>query len=166
MIRAGPQWRFITKARDEKTMKAITLWQPWATFIALKWKTIETRTHSRFKSLVGQRIAIHAGRTVDRWGIWFDFLPPDLDILKANNIETLITISRGTIVCTATITAARWAPNVDFMEREEWDRKAMCEVASKYCMFLEDIKPFNKKIPFRGSQGIFNVPDELIKEKR
>lgn len=45
-------------------MKAITIWQPWASLIMSGRKAIETRTHDRFKGLVGQRIAIHAGR---RW---------------------------------------------------------------------------------------------------
>ena len=47
---------------------------------------------------------------------------------------------------------------------EGWDIKAMCEVAGKFCLFLEDIKPLRSRVPFRGRQGIFNVPDELIKE--
>lgn len=42
-------------------MKVITLWQPWAQFIVEGWKTIETRLHNRFASLVGQEILIHAG---------------------------------------------------------------------------------------------------------
>jgi len=145
-------------------MKAISLWQPWATFVVLGWKTIETRTHSRFKSLAGQRIAIHAARAVDKSGAWFDFLPTGLGGLEAKYTETLITMSRSTIVCTATVTVMRWAPNVDFKEREEWNRQAMCEVGGKFCLFLEDIKPLKENPPLRGRQGIFNVPDELIKE--
>src|SRR5687767_2133477 len=43
----------------------ITLYQPWATWIMRGWKTIETRTHDRFKSLAGKIILIHAGKTTD-----------------------------------------------------------------------------------------------------
>lgn len=43
-------------------MKAISLWQPYASLIAAGKKTIETRTHSRRRSLAGQRIAIHAAK--------------------------------------------------------------------------------------------------------
>jgi len=46
-------------------MPAVTLWQPWASWIARGLKTIETRGHNRFRALVGRRIAIHAGRTFD-----------------------------------------------------------------------------------------------------
>jgi len=41
-------------------MKAITLWQPWASLVAAKVKTIETRAWPAPSALIGQRIAIHA----------------------------------------------------------------------------------------------------------
>lgn len=46
-------------------MPAITLWQPWATWVSLGLKTIETRGHRMLAPLVGRRVAIHAGRTWD-----------------------------------------------------------------------------------------------------
>ena len=42
-------------------MKALTIRQPWATLIALGVKTIETRSWRSPASLIGQRLAIHAG---------------------------------------------------------------------------------------------------------
>jgi hypothetical protein len=39
-------------------LPCITLWRPWSTWIADGRKTIETRTHDRFRSLVGKRIGI------------------------------------------------------------------------------------------------------------
>ena len=146
-------------------MKAITLWQPWATFVAMKWKTIETRTHERFKGLKGQRITIHAAMKVDKAGIFNDFLP-HMNPTQLVNYGLFIDTCLGKVICTATVTDARWAPNVDFVEREEWNKKAMCEAGGKFCLFLEDIKPLKNRIPFRGRQGIFNVPDELIKENK
>ena len=46
----------------KQTIKALTLWQPWASLIAKGIKTIETRGWSAPWTLWGQRIAIHAGR--------------------------------------------------------------------------------------------------------
>lgn len=43
-------------------MQAITLWQPWATLIALGVKTFETRSWAFPDHLVGQQIAIHAAK--------------------------------------------------------------------------------------------------------
>ena len=42
-------------------MKAVTLYQPWASLIAEGIKTIETRSWRPNESLIGERIAIHAG---------------------------------------------------------------------------------------------------------
>jgi hypothetical protein len=42
-------------------MKAITLWQPWASLVAIGAKPYEFRKWAAPKSVVGQRIAIHAG---------------------------------------------------------------------------------------------------------
>ena len=41
-------------------MRAITLWQPWATLVALGVKTVETRPGPAPLRLVGERVAIHA----------------------------------------------------------------------------------------------------------
>ena len=54
-------------------MKAITLHQPWASLIADRRKTIETRSWVPPKRMIGRRIAIHAGLKVDneaakKWG--------------------------------------------------------------------------------------------------
>lgn len=62
-------------------MKAITLYQPWASLIALGVKTIETRSWPAPGSLIGERIAIHAGKKVDYEGSTtdqFDVLTPDI----------------------------------------------------------------------------------------
>ena len=45
-------------------MRALTLHQPWATLIALGIKTIETRSWPPPRNLMGQTVAIHAGRTL------------------------------------------------------------------------------------------------------
>lgn len=42
-------------------MKALTVKNPWAVFIALGWKLIENRGWAPPKLMVGKRIAIHAG---------------------------------------------------------------------------------------------------------
>ena len=43
-------------------MKALTLHQPWASLVAVGAKHIETRSWPCPKSVIGERIAIHAGR--------------------------------------------------------------------------------------------------------
>jgi hypothetical protein len=47
-------------------MKAISLWQPWASLIACGAKPYETRSWAPPRKLIGQTIAIHAAKKIDR----------------------------------------------------------------------------------------------------
>lgn len=47
-------------------MKAISLWQPWASLIACGAKPFETRHWAPPRDLIGQPIAIHAAKKVDK----------------------------------------------------------------------------------------------------
>ena len=146
-------------------MKAISLWQPWATLVAMKLKTIETRTHDRFKSLWGERIVIHAAKKFDEDALWehhiLEMIREKGGLLQAQNLVYASRMFAGKIVCTAMVMNTRWTPIV-FELREDWNKQALCEVAGKYCLFLGDIKILKKPIPYKGRQGIFEVPEELI----
>jgi hypothetical protein len=47
-------------------MKAISLWQPWASLIACGAKPYETRHWAPPRELIGQTIAVHAAKKVDK----------------------------------------------------------------------------------------------------
>lgn len=47
-------------------MKTISLWQPWASLIACGAKPFETRHWAPPRELIGQTIAIHAAKKVDK----------------------------------------------------------------------------------------------------
>ena len=47
-------------------VKALTLWQPWASLIALGKKRYETRSWKPPLTLIGERIALHAAAKSDR----------------------------------------------------------------------------------------------------
>lgn len=47
-------------------MKAISLWQPWASLIACGVKPYETRDWAPPRGLIGQPIAIHAAKKIDK----------------------------------------------------------------------------------------------------
>ncbi|MXY35645.1 MAG: ASCH domain-containing protein [Dehalococcoidia bacterium] len=85
-------------------MKAITLWQPWASLIAAGIKTAETRSWQPPATLVGQRIAIHAGK--------------EMVLTHDHRVEATLQaefgdnwpydLPRGFVVCTAVLTRV-WA---------------------------------------------------------
>lgn len=143
-------------------MKAISLHQPWATFIALKWKTIETRTHEKFKGLIGQRIAIHAAKKIDLSDFFTGRLPCQLEPEDAETLTALIRSHRGRVICTALVKNATWAMNDFFVEYNGWNARAMTEVRGKFCLFLDEIELLKKKVYIQGRQGIFEVQDDLL----
>jgi hypothetical protein len=120
-------------------MKVLTLHQPYATLVALGVKTIETRSQP-FRSLVGQRIAIHAAAR--RFGI--NSATADVvrsfpretysllrDVLGVDIEETYVPPAAlrvagrgyplGAIVCTAVVTDS--LPMIDgYIETEDWTR--------------------------------------------
>lgn len=49
-------------------MRALTLWQPWGSAIVSGEKPVENRPWAPPKTIIGQTIAIHAGKTYDRDG--------------------------------------------------------------------------------------------------
>lgn len=52
-------------------MKAISLWQPWASLIACGAKPFETRSWAPPRELIGQTIAIHAAKKIDKGAAQF-----------------------------------------------------------------------------------------------
>jgi hypothetical protein len=72
-------------------MKAISLWQPWASLVAWKEKRFETRSWrpSSLGFCAGSLLAIHAALRVPRMDDWADDETGDLlDILKRHGVET------------------------------------------------------------------------------
>jgi hypothetical protein len=128
-------------------MKCITLWQPWATWIALGWKRIETRTHSRFACLKGQRIAIHAGRKWDKWafhsaGRW----------LTDEQMKATTDVPSGVVVCTAYV-----YNHIELSPVHSQSALIECKYTKRYGLMLSDVEPLTQPVPARGRQGIWNV---------
>jgi hypothetical protein len=139
-------------------MKIITLWQPWASFIAWGWKTIETRTHDRFKGLIGERIGIHAGLKWDK--DWKELACPYeesyLNVVQFSRTEGLqkefmknLPGTKGAILCTARVFDASWlSPH-----NSKSSLLKINDEHERFGLFLCDIKPIT--IPAKGKQGIW-----------
>jgi len=127
-------------------MKALTLWQPWATMIALGHKTIETRSHDRFAWLKGHQLAIHAGKRYHAEA--FEYL---MD-LGFNALQSLLIepeCPRGAVVAVARVADARWL-SVD-------DQEAACSDCDQFTfgLVLADVRIMGFPVPARGSQGVW-----------
>lgn len=143
-------------------MNAITLWQPHASLIIDGPKRIETRTHDRFRGLVGKRIAIHAAARKVGYieaAAMQDFL---VELGCASPAQTPAWLQRlplGALL--GTVRVARFG-----ILKQESHAKAACSDIddNRFGLFLEDVRKLDRPIPWKGERGIFAVPNDVIPE--
>ena len=144
-------------------MKALTLHQPWATLIADGVKTIETRSWRPPAALIGQGIAIHAGKRLIA-NYWLNG-PIRGAMYRGHGAYWRQRIPRGAVVCTARLS---WACQVGGFEDDDhvWVRVSPSSLiredpygdfgVGRWLWFLEDIEPVDPPVPARGRQGLWN----------
>lgn len=139
-------------------MKALPLWQPWASLVALEAKRIETRHWPAPAYVVGQRIAIHATKTNDH-------LHMCLEEPFNRYIGDGSSLPLGAIICTAVLDRCGEITYEKALELEEanWHEFAFGNYTpGRFAWILRDVVRLAEPVPWRGSQGIFDVPDEVI----
>ena len=147
----------MTQPSAHPPIPTLTLDQPWATLVADLIKLIETRSWKPADKHIGTRIAIHAGRRLDRH--------PNSAILQhltdTLGISWQDSIPRGAVIATATLKAA-------LQVRTITDNMAYCHnlpepvpvdpygdfTPGRWLWFLEDIIPCTTT-PARGFQKIW-----------
>ena len=150
-------------------MKALTLHQPWATLIAAGVKTTETRSWRPPRSLIGHRIALHAGKQVIKSrnglgaGTW--------EIMNTlHGADWSDKIPRGAVVATARLADARRVLALDLKTGTATLDKAPARTVQadpygdfsrgRWLWFLEDVQPCNPPVPAKGAQGLWNWEPE------
>ena len=171
-------------------MKALSLWQPWASAIACGSKTVETRSWStKYRG----PLAIHAAKrfrigemihTLAHWN-WTGALDPLLQhqerLCGPGNEHINDTLARfplGSIVATCYLQdiVPTDSMTVGFLDKKRypgaktfpanssyaWTERQMGDFTpGRFAWILTEIKPITP-IPFKGRQGLFNVPDDLF----
>ena len=135
-------------------MKCISLWQPWASAIALGYKCIETRDWS---TNVRGRIAIHAAK---RWTRAERLFLERQRML--GRFPPASTLPLGAVVCTALLVDVRSTSSLIAagISPIEWEFGNY--LPGRYGGLLQDVQPLLAPIPFLGAQGFFDVPDDLF----
>jgi hypothetical protein len=121
------------------TIPAISLWQPYASFIAIGAKPYETRHWVAPRRFIGQRIAIHAAKR--------RMSKDDLEWWSMVSGQSLVP-PVGAFVCTAVLAAilpAVRVPPDDYGDYSE----------GRFAWHLTDIEPIEPAIPGRGAQGFW-----------
>ena len=152
----------ISESERKERMKAISLWQPYASLIAAGVKTIETRGWAPPRDLVGERIAIHAAKAIET----SDVRGRERHRLIAaalDDPEWDRNVPRGAVVCTAVLdhTALVTGPEHDgqvtaagtrWVRTGEWGDFS----PDRWLWFLRDVEPVDPPAPARGRQGFWN----------
>lgn len=130
-------------------MKALSLTQPWASLIALKHKSIETRSwQTRFRG----RIAIHAAKGYPAsarafaHSMWENGLVPPM--LPLGEIV-------GTALLLNCVLTQDVVANLSALERTVGDGPG------RYTWLLSEVRQLPQPIPCCGALGLWTVPVEI-----
>lgn len=144
-------------------MKAISLWQPWATLMAVGAKRNETRS---WPTLHRGRLAIHAAKKWNRELSAMCGTEPFRSVLVRQEdghlwlAEALRAMPFGAIVAVVTLTdCVRISPD-NYPGGDE--RHFGDYTAGRFMWQTRDLARLAQPIPFRGAQGFFDVPDDLF----
>ncbi len=133
----------------------ITLYQPWATWIADELKLIETRTHNRFGCLLGKTILIHAGQTTDKGALPNPYLDGRAYSKPVN----------GVILCEVFVNRVGKLSGIH-------SDKAMidCEIVERFGLYLTNVKKLDVPIEVMGGMGIWyfdmDKKEKVLKPKK
>jgi hypothetical protein len=131
-------------------IKALTLWQPYATLIALGHKRVETRSwptkyrgpiaiHASKRRLAESELALIAA-IADLFGI----------SLKAGELPL------GKVVATATLADCRLMTREMIFDQSDLELDLGHWATNRFAWVLEDVKPLARPLPARGSQGLWD----------
>ncbi len=124
-------------------MKALSIRQPWAWLIINGHKRIENREW--YASYRGP-LLIHASKTFDDdWAFWFiESRFPQIVLPQRHEYPLGAIVGEVNLVKCVSDWDSRW-------------------FVGPYGFVLEDPVAYPKPIPYRGSLGLFDVPDEILK---
>jgi hypothetical protein len=132
--------------QSDQPIKALSLWQPWASLMAAGVKLHETRHWST--SYRGP-IAIHAAKRIDVAGA-----PDELCIAAlGRNWERLVPI--GMVVAVGRLAACTEAGRVA-RDLTSADRAAGNFTPGRFAWRVEDVRALKAPVPLTGRQGLFN----------
>jgi hypothetical protein len=140
---------------NQISMPAITLWQPWASLVAVGAKPYETRGRNAPARLIGQRVAIHAAARRPERDLPRYILAAITDALGAG---WLFNIPLGAVVCTAILATSERTENVPYDLFGDYS-------PGRFAWRLDDVKPVRPHIPAKGMRLIgwrWTVPEGNI----
>jgi hypothetical protein len=149
-------------------VKALSLWQPWASLIApparadddrpvVGGKRVETRGWPAPRWLIGERIAIHASKRESE--LWLCLTDPfSVYVPEPEDLPRGYLIAHARLDRCSEMTEEAIAR----LEVEQPHEYAFgLYEPGRFAWVLRDVRRLVDPIPYRGRQKLFDVPDEL-----
>lgn len=150
-------------------MKALTIKQPWCAAIAYGAKRVENRSWPVPRAMVGETIALHAGKSLDASarGPAGEGMPVEDWPLEFGAVIAVATLAD----CHSWHDCSHICP-----EPEDWDgvylpcteTGAACNNTcspwgqpDQYHWQLENVRPLAAPVPCKGALGLWNLPEDI-----
>ena len=127
----------------QEILFALTIWQPWAHFLVTGAKRVENRDWPPPKALVGQWIAIHAGKRYDKSGAYQIRAELDLDVPAADALPA------SAIVAVAVLDRVVTEDNDGLVWDDPW-------FVGAFGWYLRDVTPI-EPVPCPGARKLWVV---------
>lgn len=162
----------VGSAERGEVVKAISIWQPHASLIICGSKPFETRSWPAHRNLIGKRIAIHAGKCLDDLEELSEYIAETRDEPELAEIpsfeamwkalfnagfKTLNELPRGCVIGTAVLSES--IRTDDLAEPGHFGNFE----PGRFAWRMTDVEMLPVPVQFRGQQGFFDVPDNLLK---
>ena len=140
-------------------MRALTLWRPWPWSIVHGPKRLENRMWAPWPSIIGKRIAIHAGVKYDEEGAEYirgHLMQPQLVPSKTSDPQGII----GTAI------VSRYLIKRDPEDLVPSDLPPDGQAVwyfGPFAWVLDDVRALSEPIPCKGAQGLWVVPIDIVR---
>lgn len=133
-------------------MRAISLWQPWATAVAIGVKKIETR---HWCPTYRGPLAIHAAKRWDK--SQRDFAGVELALGRLPK-----RIPFGAVIAICDLVDVRRVEDIEARGLDPIEKLYGNYSTGRFGWILADVVELTEPIPFKGHQSFFDVPDNLL----
>lgn len=133
-------------------MRALSIWQPWASLIACGEKRFETRSYEM--GLAGHELAIHAAKKKDADCLSLCLEEPFRSALILGGFEKIGDLPFGAVIAKCKILACHHVE--DIRDKISEKERAFGDFRDgRFAWELKLIERFEEPIPARGAQGFW-----------
>jgi hypothetical protein len=138
-------------------MRALSLWQPWASYMACGFKLVETRPWATpYKGLV----AIHAAKTREDLDMTQDLWELLSEDARRRGFLTPDPLPLGAIVAVGKLTGC--ARTTSLVRSISDDEKTLGNYEpGRWGWVFEDIRRLPEPMPYKGERGLWELPAEI-----